>query len=122
LEEVKWPQMRSAVRLLKTLAIPLLMLPLCACYADQKREIAACQHDEFESFFAYKSIEAPQALVDSDETHLGVANCMTKKGYVEDWSHRRCGSKLNVEVNAYCYAPAGKFAFLAHKIGSVFAP
>jgi hypothetical protein len=118
--------MGATVRLLKALAVPLLMLPLCACYAEQKHEVAACQKQAFEKYFerdSTKPADYPElAPTGSHEVHIYIANCMRAKGYVEDWSDRRCGSKLDVEANPYCYAPTGRLAFVAHKIESVFEP
>jgi hypothetical protein len=114
--------MRATVRALRTLAVTTMAFPLGACFADQKREIAACQREAFETFFANNSVEAPDELADPGETLLYIANCMMKRGYVEDASDGHCGSGLNSEVNPYCYAPAGKFAFVVHKIESVFEP
>jgi len=110
----------------RTLGILILTLPLCACYAEQKQAVAACQKQAFENFFERNSMEKldyPElALSRTPEVQIYIANCMTAKGYVEDWSDRRCGSKLNVEANPYCYAPVGQLAFVAHKIESVFEP
>jgi hypothetical protein len=49
-----------------------------------------------------------------------VADCMARHGYVEDASERDCEPQN--ELNAYCYAPRGRLAFLAYKAELLVQP
>jgi hypothetical protein len=90
--------------------ILVLLLPLGACYVDQKRDVAICE------------IEARRTFpdVDPNQEHAfipwltlfghNMEICMQAKGYERNVLDDRCLiGRVNFVLQAGCYAPGGRF-------------
>jgi hypothetical protein len=95
---------------MKRAIIIALALPLCGCWADQKRDMAACESETRRTYPDDKELDAAQA-------RILVATCMRGKGYFYNPFTSRCaGSTPYFELSPYCYTPDNHLGALGLKI------
>jgi hypothetical protein len=64
---------------MKYLAFPLLMLPLAACFNDQKQQLAQCE------------LDAQQQHIYHDDEPRYTSTCMMAHGYEDSFTNKKCG-------------------------------
>src|SRR6266540_6985005 len=82
-------------------SVILLALPLCACVADQKKQLTTCE------------LEATQLYPSQIDRVLGrqgsqVHKCMASKGYELTAAHRDCVPSPFLYSQVRCYQPMGR--------------
>ena len=63
---------------MKYLAVPLLMLPLAACFNDQKQQLAQCE------------LDAQQQHIYHDDEPRYTSTCMMAHGYEDNFTNKKC--------------------------------
>lgn len=95
---------------MRRFAVILLALPLCGCFADQKKQTAAC---EFEAVRTYPNDDR----FSSARTARLIVVCMGAHGY-EPQSN--CETPPIIAASPYCYVPMGWLDRMIYRIESHF--
>jgi hypothetical protein len=104
---------------MKRWMVILLFLPLCGCYATQKKQLAAC---EFESRRALgKDFTIKQESLDPWDSSGGrlIELCMEGAGYERGILDVDCNPSISPVIQARCYQPADALVQLIYKMQTV---
>jgi hypothetical protein len=104
---------------MKRLLFLILVLPLCGCVGEQRRQLAACQYEVLQSLphDTQQKHHDPDVLDYSSPGQHLVFLCMQAHGYEKDWTDDRCQpGRENFATEVYCYAPVGPFYRLIFEI------
>jgi len=97
---------------MRRLAAPLLLLPLCGCYADQKKTVAECTP----AIQKNRSQEYREEFLDAHAE--GIVSCMKQAGYRRNTASPQC--LTGDATDPRCYIPAspwGKFTYVFFESG-----
>ncbi len=83
---------------MRWLLVLVLGFPLAGCFADQKRQVAAC---EIEALKTYPG----EQLETSPKVGSFMQTCMAAHGYAWHIIDERCNVSFTTERNPYCYIP-----------------
>ena len=79
--------------------ILILLLVLCSCHSDQKKQAALCERDAVRTY-------ASQELGTDAQVAAYIRKCMQVHGYIEDIDAANChDSDPSLAVKPYCYKP-----------------
>jgi hypothetical protein len=92
--------MISVRRLLVALAV---VAPLCGCWADTKRQIAACDLEATRLYPDDKG-QSSDFYYRNPDVEKYVIKCMAARGYDFDYKQSKCPLALNERATSpYCY-------------------
>ena len=79
--------------------ILILLLALCSCHSDQKKQAALCEGEAVRTY-------ASQELGTDAQVAAHIRECMQVHGYIEDIDATNChDSDPSIAARPYCYKP-----------------
>ena len=91
---------------MKRWMVILLFLPLCGCFADQKKQLAACELDARRALGTDFTIKQESLNPWNSSGGRFIELCMEAAGYERGVMNDACNPAISFVIQASCYQPA----------------
>jgi hypothetical protein len=99
LENISGPQLGTQKAPVRIAINLILLLVLCSCHFDQKKQAALCEREAVQTY-------ASQELSTDAQVAAHIRKCMQLHGYIQDIDAANCRtSDSSVAAKPYCYKP-----------------